>query len=114
MELWKLPLFSVSCSLGFLPLHGIQPASQRHPIGLQVAIHDHAIAILLALVFSKCDGLSTYDTATQQYVNIGGGLSCQRRTSVGIDQITIKEYIESVFEYKHDEIWCSFGIVLDS
>ncbi|ETO69110.1 hypothetical protein F444_14224, partial [Phytophthora nicotianae P1976] len=121
---YALPSVEVAALLGVMLnsilflFMGFNPPANAIPSGYKwlytITPQRYSLAILAALVFSKCDDLPTYDTATQQYVNVGGDLGCQPMTNppVSIDHITIKEYVESVFEYKHDEIWRNFGIVL--
>ncbi|RAW37521.1 ABC transporter G family member 29 [Phytophthora cactorum] len=98
--------------------YGFNPPATDIPAGYQwlytICPQRYSLAILAALVFSQCDDLPTYNTTTQQYVNVGDDLGCQPVTNppTSIDHITIKEYVESTFEYKHDEIWRNFGIVL--
>ncbi|ETP10193.1 hypothetical protein F441_14103 [Phytophthora nicotianae CJ01A1] len=98
--------------------YGFNPPASNIPAGYQwlytITPQRYSVAILAALVFSKCDELPTYDTTTQQYMNVGDDLGCQPLTNppTNIDHITIKEYVESTFEYKHNEIWRNFGIVL--
>jgi ABC-type multidrug transport system ATPase subunit/ABC-type multidrug transport system permease subunit len=97
---------------------GFNPPANAIPSGYKwlytITPQRYSLAILAALVFSKCDELPTYDTQTQQYVDVASNLGCQPMTNppVTISHITIKEYVESTFEYKHDEIWRNFGIVL--
>ncbi|RLN78042.1 hypothetical protein BBO99_00006250, partial [Phytophthora kernoviae] len=97
---------------------GFNPPANAIPSGYKwlytITPQRYSVAVLAALVFSKCDDLPTWDSETNQYVNIGSSLGCQPMTNPpeGIDHITIKEYVESTFEYKHDDIWRNFGIVL--
>ncbi|KAG6967116.1 hypothetical protein JG688_00006461, partial [Phytophthora aleatoria] len=121
---YALPSVEVAALLGVMLnsilflFMGFNPPANAIPSGYKwlytITPQRYSLAILAALVFSKCDDLPTYDTATQQYVNVGGDLGCQPMTNppVTISHTTIKEYVESVFEYKHDEIWRNFGIVL--
>ncbi|EEY63621.1 ATP-binding Cassette (ABC) Superfamily [Phytophthora infestans T30-4] len=98
--------------------YGFNPPASDIPAGYQwlytITPQRYSVAILAALVFSKCDNPPTYDTDAQQYVNVGADRGCQPMSNppTNIDHITIKEYVEATFEYKHDEIWRNFGIVL--
>ncbi|RLN93004.1 hypothetical protein BBJ28_00025412, partial [Nothophytophthora sp. Chile5] len=97
---------------------GFNPPANAIPSGYQwlytITPQRYSVAILAALVFCDCDELPTYDAELKQYVNVGSGFGCQPMANppVTIDHITIKEYVESTFEYKHDEIWRNFGIVI--
>jgi ABC-type multidrug transport system permease subunit len=98
--------------------YGFNPPASDIPAGYQwlytITPQRYSVAILVALVFSDCEELPTYDAETDQYVNVGSSLGCQPMTNppASIDRITIREYVESTFEYKHDETWRNFGIVL--
>ncbi|OWY94423.1 ABC transporter, partial [Phytophthora megakarya] len=97
---------------------GFNPPANAIPSGYQwlytITPHRYSLSNLAALVFGECEKLPIYDIDTQQYVNVGTSLGCQPMTNppVTIDHITIKEYVESTFEYKHDQIWRNFGIVI--
>ncbi|EGZ24655.1 hypothetical protein PHYSODRAFT_486520 [Phytophthora sojae] len=98
--------------------YGFNPPASDIPAGYRwlytITPQRYSISVLVSLVFSDCDELLSYDTETKQYVNVGSSLGCQPMTNppTNIDHTTIKEYVESTFEYKHDEIWRNFGIVL--
>ncbi|GMF35934.1 unnamed protein product [Phytophthora fragariaefolia] len=121
---YALPSVEVAVLLGVL-LHsilflfmGFNPPANAIPSGYkwlyQIAAQRYLLANLAALVFSNCDHLPTYDSEIGQYVDIGSSLNCQPMTDppVTISHTTIKEYVESTFEYKHDEIWSNFGIMI--
>ncbi|KAE9029175.1 ABC transporter G family member 36 [Phytophthora rubi] len=121
---YALPSVEVAALLGVMLnsilflFMGFNPPASAIPSGYKwlytITPQRYSLSIVAALVFSKCDDLPTYDTQTQQYLNVNGDLGCHPMTNppVAIDHITIKEYVESVFEYKHDEIWRNFGIVI--
>ncbi|RLN89125.1 hypothetical protein BBJ28_00012563, partial [Nothophytophthora sp. Chile5] len=98
--------------------YGFNPPANAIPSGYKwlytITPQRYSVSILAALVFGDCDELPTYDTELKQYVNVGSNLGCQPMSNppAPIDHITIKEYVESTFEYKHDEIWRNFGIVI--
>jgi len=124
LMVYALPSVEVAALLGVLLnsilflFMGFNPPANAIPSGYKwlytITPQRYSLAILAALVFSKCDELPTYDTQTQQYVDVASNLGCQPMTNppVAISHITIKEYVESTFEYKHGEIWRNFGIVL--
>lgn len=110
-------LFGVMIYSIAILFHGFNPPASDIPAKYRwlytITMQRYSVAILVALVFGDCDEPPTYDTDTMEYVNVGSSLGCQPMTNppTGIDHITIKEYVESTFEYKHDEIWRNFGIV---
>ncbi|GMF46182.1 unnamed protein product [Phytophthora lilii] len=97
--------------------YGFNPPASDIPAGYQwlytISFQRYSVAILTSVVFGDCDELPTYDAQNRQYLNVGSSLGCQPMTNppTGIDHITIKEYVESTFEYKHEEIWRNFRIV---
>jgi len=97
---------------------GFNPPADAIPAGYKwlyaITPQRYSLAILAALVFSDCDTLPTYDESLGEYVNVGSSLGCQplTNTPLTIDHSTVKEYVESVFKMKHDEIWQNFGIVI--
>ncbi|ETO64558.1 hypothetical protein F444_17945 [Phytophthora nicotianae P1976] len=121
---YLLPSIEVAAIMGvllnsiFILFMGFNPPATEIPSGYKwlyaITPHTYSVGIMGALVFSDCDNMPTWDEATQQYVGGGSQLSCQPVTStpVNIDHITVKEYVETVFKLKHDDIWRNFGIVL--
>uniref|UniRef100_H3H0R6 ABC transporter domain-containing protein n=1 Tax=Phytophthora ramorum TaxID=164328 RepID=H3H0R6_PHYRM len=97
---------------------GFNPPATEIPSGYKwlynITPHRYTIGIMGALVFADCDNMPVWDDDTQQYTGVGSQLGCQpvTNTPVTIDHITVKEYVETVFNLKHDDIWRNFGIVL--
>uniref|UniRef100_H3GD44 ABC transporter domain-containing protein n=1 Tax=Phytophthora ramorum TaxID=164328 RepID=H3GD44_PHYRM len=122
--IYSLPSIDVAALVGVMIysitilFYGFNPPGNAIPSGYKwlytICPQRYSVSALAAYVFSECDTLPTYDTQTQQYVNVGSSLGCQPMTNppTSIDHTTIKEYVESTFEYKYDEIWRNFGIVL--
>ncbi|OWZ18228.1 Pleiotropic drug resistance protein transporter, partial [Phytophthora megakarya] len=122
--IYSLPSIDVAALVGIMVysitilFYGFNPPASEIPAGYQwlytITPQRYSVAILVALVFSDCDELPNFNMEMNQYVNISSGLGCQPMTNppTSIDHISIKEYVESTFEYKHDEIWRNFGIVL--
>eukprot|EP00644_Phytophthora_capsici_P019429 jgi/Phyca11/531416/estExt2_fgenesh1_pm.C_PHYCAscaffold_3330001 len=98
--------------------YGFNPPAADIPAGYQwlytICPQRYSVAILVGLVFSDCEVLPTYDSETGEYVNVGSSIGCQPMANppTSIDHMTVKEYVETTFEYKHGEIWRNFGIVL--
>ncbi|POM72518.1 Hypothetical protein PHPALM_10754, partial [Phytophthora palmivora] len=105
-------------NLIYILFMGFNPPATEIPSGYKwlydITPHRYSIGVLGALVFADCDEMPTWDAETDQYIGGGSQLGCQpvTNTPVNIDHITVKEYVESVFNLKHDEIWRNFGIVL--
>ncbi|GMF14087.1 unnamed protein product [Phytophthora lilii] len=120
---YALPNLEVADVLGMLVnsiyilFMGFNPPADQIPSGYKwlynITPHRYGIAAMGALVFADCDDMPTWDATTQQYTNVGSQLGCQpvRNTPVSIDYITVKEYAETVFNLKHDDIWRNFGIM---
>ncbi|KAE8905131.1 hypothetical protein PF003_g11012 [Phytophthora fragariae] len=72
------------------------------------------VSILVALIFSDCDDLPTWDEATQSYTNGGSKLGCQPMADapVTVGHITIKGYTEEYFGMKHDTITQYFFVII--
>ncbi|KAL3670759.1 hypothetical protein V7S43_003947 [Phytophthora oleae] len=71
------------------------------------------MSILIALVFSDCDHLPTWNEASQSYINVNSQVGCQPMTNAPetVEHITIKEYTE-YFGFKHHQILRNFGITI--
>lgn len=83
---------------GYKWLHGITP--QRFPI-----------SIITSLVFCNCPNEPTWDDSLQQFTNIGSELGCQPLSDapVTMGHITVKGFVEEVFEYKYDRMVSDLG-----
>lgn len=75
----------------------------------------YTFAILTALLFADCPNEPMFDEALGRFVDVGAQLGCQPvrdpPESMGTN-VTIKSYVESVFDTKHDDIWVNFAIVV--
>ncbi|KAG2774630.1 hypothetical protein JG687_00013818 [Phytophthora cactorum] len=97
---------------------GYNPPASSIPQGYQwlytISPQKFPMCILVALVFTKCDTLPTWDETTQSYINVGSDLGCQPMANAPatINHTTLKEYTESYYGFKYDEIAQNFGIVL--
>jgi hypothetical protein len=120
---YALPNVELSAILGvlantiFFLFMGFNPPSNAIPEGYKwlfaITPQKYSLSILTALVFSDCPTEPTWDSDLGEYVNVGSELGCQPLTDlpVTIDHITVKGYVESVFQMKHDDIWSNFGYV---
>eukprot|EP00644_Phytophthora_capsici_P003729 jgi/Phyca11/556081/estExt2_Genewise1Plus.C_PHYCAscaffold_820093 len=121
---YALPSIEVAAIMGvllnsiFILFMGFNPPATEVPSGYKwvyyLTPHTYTVGIMGALVFGDCDDMPTWDSDAQQYIGGGSQLACQpvTNTPVTIDHITVKEYVETVFKLKHDDIWRNFGIVL--
>ncbi|KAG7388652.1 hypothetical protein PHYPSEUDO_011979 [Phytophthora pseudosyringae] len=121
---YAMPTEEVAAIIGMLfnsvlmMFMGYNPPASSIPQGYQwlytVSPQKFPMCILVALVFTKCDELPTWDEATQSYINIGSDLGCQPMANAPatIGHTTLKEYTESYFGFKYDEITQNFVIVI--
>jgi len=121
---FALPSIEVAAIIGvllnsiFILFMGFNPPANEIPGGYtwlyNMTPHRYSVAIMGSLLFADCDDLPTWDAETKEYTGVGSALSCQpvTNTPVSIDHTTVKEYVETVFKLKHDDIWRNFGIVL--
>eukprot|EP00644_Phytophthora_capsici_P001474 jgi/Phyca11/6254/fgenesh1_pm.PHYCAscaffold_10_\ len=72
------------------------------------------LSIMVALVFTDCDDLPTWNETTQTYENIGSNIACKPMADspVTVGHITVKEYTEQYFGFKHESITHFFFIVI--
>ncbi|KAG7388128.1 hypothetical protein PHYPSEUDO_013088 [Phytophthora pseudosyringae] len=73
------------------------------------------LSIMAALMFADCDELPTWNVATQSYEDNGGSnIGCQPMADspVTVGHITVKEYTEQYFGYKHESITHFFFILI--
>ncbi|KAE9143441.1 Pleiotropic drug resistance protein 3 [Phytophthora fragariae] len=120
---YALPSVEVSAIIGvlvnsiFFLFMGFNPPAESIPEGYRwlyaITPQKYSLAILEALVFTDCPNEPTWNSTLGAYENVGPELACQPLTNlpVTIDHITVKGYVESVFEMKHDDIWSNFGYV---
>uniref|UniRef100_K3WZM1 ABC transporter domain-containing protein n=2 Tax=Globisporangium ultimum (strain ATCC 200006 / CBS 805.95 / DAOM BR144) TaxID=431595 RepID=K3WZM1_GLOUD len=120
---YAMPSVEVAAIIGvlmnniFFTFMGFNPPAVNIPSGYKWLFHitpqRYSLAIIEALVFTDCDTLPTWNKTLGAYENVGSQLGCQpvTNTPVSIDHITVKEYVETVFDMKHDDIWFNFGMV---
>ncbi|GAB9468390.1 Atp-binding protein [Globisporangium polare] len=95
----------------FFLFMGFNPPTIALPAGYKwlyyVVPKRYSFSILSALVFADCpDDVSESER--------GDHLGCQEMIGVPINLPvkTVKQYIETVFDARHDEIWSNFAVVL--
>ncbi|KAG7386626.1 hypothetical protein PHYPSEUDO_015410 [Phytophthora pseudosyringae] len=120
---YALPSVEVAAIVGvlvnatFLLFSGFNPPAGSIPAGYQwlyhLTPHRYSLSILISLLYGDCPVEPTYDEATQTYVNVGPELGCQplEGTPLSIGHITVKGYVEEVFNMKRDEMWTNFACV---
>jgi hypothetical protein len=121
---YAMPTEEVAAIIGLLfnailmMFMGYNPPASSIPEGYQwlytISPQKFPMCILVALCFTKCETLPTWDEATQSYVNVGSELGCQPMANAPatIAHTTLKEYTESYFGFKYDEIGQNFAIVI--
>ncbi|KAL3669599.1 hypothetical protein V7S43_004984 [Phytophthora oleae] len=121
---YALPSVEVAAIVGvlvnatFLLFSGFNPPAGSIPAGYQwlyhITPHRYSLSILISLLYGDCPVEPTYDVATQSYINVGSELGCQplKSTPLSIGHITVKGYVEQVFNMKRDEIWSNFSYVI--
>ncbi|KAG6618938.1 ATP-binding Cassette (ABC) Superfamily [Phytophthora cinnamomi] len=102
----------------FMTFMGFSPPAYAIPSGYtwlyKISPLRFPVSILVALIFSDCDDLPTWDEASQSYTNVGSKLGCQPMADapVTVGHITIKEYTEEYFGMKHDTITRYFFVII--
>lgn len=97
---------------------GFNPPSNAIPAGYKwlydITPQRFPVSILSSLVFCDCLREPTWDESLQTYTNVGLELGCQPLTDapVAMGHVTIKEYVESVYDYKHSRMASDFGILV--
>ncbi|POM80711.1 ABC Superfamily [Phytophthora palmivora] len=121
---YALPTEEVAAIIGLMfnsvlmMFMGFNPPASAIPQGYKwlytISPQKYPMSILVALVFTKCDRLPIWDESTQSYVNVGSDLGCQpmAHAPATIGHTTLKEYTESFYGFKYDEIGQNFAIVL--
>ncbi|GAB9474259.1 Atp-binding protein, partial [Globisporangium polare] len=101
----------------FFNFMGFNPTASVIPEGYKwlyaITPQRYPLAIVAALVFADCSEMPTWDEETRTYSGGGPELGCQpvSNTPVNIDHITVKEYVETVFNMRHDDIGANFGYI---
>lgn len=72
--------------------------------------HRYALSNFVVLVFADCPSNATFDSSAGEFVNVGSEIGCQPLTNapIALGNITIKQFIEQVFEIKHNDIATNF------
>uniref|UniRef100_K3WZI5 ABC transporter domain-containing protein n=1 Tax=Globisporangium ultimum (strain ATCC 200006 / CBS 805.95 / DAOM BR144) TaxID=431595 RepID=K3WZI5_GLOUD len=121
---YALPSAEVAVLVGMLVTSicflfmGFVPPASAIPSGYKwlynIIPHRYSLAVLVALVFTDCPSDTTFDSATGAFINVGTELGCQplQNTPIAYGNITVKEFIEDVFEMKHDDLWTNFAVVV--
>ncbi|KAK1936666.1 ABC transporter G family member 29 [Phytophthora citrophthora] len=121
--IYALPSVEVAAIVGvlvnatFLLFSGFNPPAGSIPTGYRwlyhITPHRYSLSILISLLYGDCPEEPTYDKASQSFINVGPELGCQplKSTPLSIGHITVKGYVEQVFNMRHDEIWSNFGCV---
>lgn len=117
---FALPSTEVAIVIGFLCaalfflFMGYSPPASAIPSELkwlyQATPHRYALSNFVALVFADCPNNTTFDFSADAFVNLGSEIGCQplANAPIALGNITIKQYIEEVFEIKHDDILTNF------
>jgi len=124
MFVYGLPSEEVAAIIGvlvnsiFFLFMGFSPPADLIPDGYQwlykITPQRFSLSILGSLVFADCSTDPVYDEATATWSNVGPELGCQplKNSPVTLGAVTVKQFTESIFGMKHDEIWMNFFIVL--
>lgn len=124
LMIYALPSLELAAIFGtlinsiFILFMGFNPPAEYIPTGYRwlysITPQRYPLAILSAIVFADCPTAPTWDRNLRQYLHVGSELGCQpvEKLPLSIDHVTVKEYVESVFEMKHDEIGKYFGYIL--
>uniref|UniRef100_H3H801 ABC transporter domain-containing protein n=1 Tax=Phytophthora ramorum TaxID=164328 RepID=H3H801_PHYRM len=119
--IYAMPSVEVAAILGVLYnsicllFAGFNPPAANIPSGYHwlylITPQKYSMGILNSLVFTDCPELPTWNDVTGEYEGGSGLLACQELTNApsSLGHTTVKEYVESNFEYKHSEIWTNFG-----
>ncbi|GMF46956.1 unnamed protein product [Phytophthora fragariaefolia] len=121
--IYALPTVEVAAIMGVLynaiclVFAGFNPPAANIPRGYHwlylITPQKYGMGLLNSLLFTDCPELPTWNNATGEYEGGSGLLACHELTDApsSLGHITVKEYVESNFEYKHSEIWSNFGFV---
>ncbi|GAB9476885.1 Atp-binding protein, partial [Globisporangium polare] len=110
-------IFGVLINSIFFTFMGFSPPANKIPSGYvwlyKIVPQRFALSTLTALIFSDCPELPTWNEKLGEYTNIRSELGCQplANSPVEIGRTTVKEFTESVFGMKHDEIGMNIAAV---
>uniref|UniRef100_A0AAV2Z6L6 ABC transporter domain-containing protein n=1 Tax=Lagenidium giganteum TaxID=4803 RepID=A0AAV2Z6L6_9STRA len=109
---YALPTVEVAAIVGvlmnsiFFLFMGFNPPSNSIPAGYkwlsQITPQKYTLAILSAIVFSDCPGPESNDLGCRQLKN----------APLEVGNVTVKAYVERVFEMKHKDIWTNFAVIV--
>uniref|UniRef100_K3WZK2 ABC transporter domain-containing protein n=1 Tax=Globisporangium ultimum (strain ATCC 200006 / CBS 805.95 / DAOM BR144) TaxID=431595 RepID=K3WZK2_GLOUD len=111
-------IFGVLINSIFFTFMGFSPPADKIPDGYiwlhKITPQRFSLSILSALVFADCPELPTWNETAQMYENVRSELGCQplANSPVEIGHTTVKEFAESVFGMKHDQIATNFIVVI--
>ncbi|CAI5722770.1 unnamed protein product [Peronospora destructor] len=119
--IYAMPTVEVAAILGVLynsiclAFAGFNPPAAKIPHGYHwlylITPQKYSMGLLNSLVFTDCPDLPTWNNDTGEYEGGSGLMACRELTNAprSLGHITVKEYVESNFGYKHSEIWSNFG-----
>uniref|UniRef100_A0AAV2Z7R7 ABC transporter domain-containing protein n=1 Tax=Lagenidium giganteum TaxID=4803 RepID=A0AAV2Z7R7_9STRA len=109
---YALPTVEVAAIVGvlmnsiFFLFMGFNPPTNSIPAGYkwlsQITPQKYTLAILSAIVFSDCPGPESNDLGCRQLKN----------APLEVGNVTVKAYVERVFEMKHKNIWTNFAVIV--
>lgn len=122
---YALPTVEVAAIIGvllnsvFFLFMGFVPPSSQLPDGYRWMYYAtpqrYPFAILSALVFSECDVDPVIDLTTGAVITPGSselGCTVLKNTPIELGTITVKGFVEGVFEMNYDDIWPNFVAIL--
>ncbi|ETL29488.1 hypothetical protein L914_17246 [Phytophthora nicotianae] len=121
--IYAMPSVEVAAILGVLynsiclTFAGFNPPAASIPRGYHwlylITPQKYSMGLLNSLVFTDCPELPTWNDTTGEYEGGSDLLACHELTNApsSLGHATVKEYVESNFEYKHSEIWSNFGYI---
>uniref|UniRef100_K3W805 ABC transporter domain-containing protein n=1 Tax=Globisporangium ultimum (strain ATCC 200006 / CBS 805.95 / DAOM BR144) TaxID=431595 RepID=K3W805_GLOUD len=124
MFAYALPTEEVANIIGtlfitvFMAYMGFSPPADSIPQGYKwlytITPLRFTLAPIVALVFCDCPELPTWNESLGAYENIRSEVGCQPLANVPVayGHMTVKEFVESVFKMKHDDIWSNFAVVV--
>jgi ABC-type multidrug transport system permease subunit len=111
-------IFGVLLNSIFFLFMGFSPPANAIPSGYEwlykITPQRFPLSIAVSLVFSDCDELPTWNETLGQYENIGSQLGCQplANSPIEVGRTTVKQFTESVYKMKHDDIGSFFVIII--
>ncbi|KAJ0405426.1 hypothetical protein P43SY_005045 [Pythium insidiosum] len=121
---YALPTVEVAAIIGvllnsvFFLFMGFAPPSSELPSGYrwlyEITPQRYPFAILSALAFTDCDTPPVLDPTTGALSVASDKLGCQVLTGAPpqLGTLTVKAFVEGVFEMKYDDIWSHFGMII--